>query len=277
MDHQLSRQRLQAIMPQLNDDQRDYIEQAVAIIGEAEKRKIPMRLLGSTAFLLNCPKHVSLYQALDRELTDIDLVAYAKHERDIERMLGETGFDIKGGRGVTMNVFLGRRIFVHKNGTSRNVDVFFDRLDFCHPIELRNRLDLSEYYTIALSDMLLEKMQIVEINEKDLKDTIILFLEHELGKDERSTINVDRITQLLGEDWGFYYTVTTNLKKVKSYCHRFDILTAEQKARVGDQVEKLLGIIENKPKSLKWKLRARVGTKKRWYNEVGEGYREIGE
>jgi hypothetical protein len=277
MDVQLIDSRLNAIMPQLNDEQRDYIDQAVALIDEAEKRGIHMRLLGSTAVLLNCPKHVRLFQSLNRVLTDIDLVAYGSQEREIERMLSDLGFNVKGGRGVTMNVFTGRRIFQPISGTKRSVDVFFDKLDFCHPIEFKGRLDLSGYYTITLSDLVLEKMQIVEINEKDLKDTIIIFLEHSLGSDEKNEINLDRITKPLGEDWGFYYTVTTNLNKVKSYSLRFDVLTEEEKARVAERIDKLLELIESKPKSLKWKLRARVGTKTRWYQEVGEGYREIGQ
>jgi hypothetical protein len=275
MDLTAAHQRLEKILPKLDEGQRSYIEEAVAIIEEGEKRGLAMRLLGSTAFLLNCPNHVELYQALARELTDIDLVAYLKKDKDIERMMSDLGYLVKGGRGVTMGVFLTRRIFTHSSGARRSVDIFFDKLDFCHPIEFQGRLDLSGYYTITLSDLLLEKMQIVEINEKDLKDTIILLLEHQFGRNEASEINTDRITKLLSDDWGFYYTVTVNLGKVKAYCQQFDILTAEQKAHVGAQVDSLLNVIENKPKAFGWKMRARVGTKKRWYNEVAEGYREI--
>jgi hypothetical protein len=275
MDLELARQRLNEIYPKLNEDQKGYMDEAIALIEEAEKRKIPMRLLGSTAFLLNCPNHVALYQAMERPLTDIDLVAYLKQDREIEKMLDEMGYVVKGGRGVTMGVFLTRMIFVHKSGARRSVDVFYDKLDFCHPIEFKNRLDLSGFYTITLADLLLEKMQIVEINEKDLKDTVMLLLEHEFGTDEKTTINLDRITRLLAEDWGFYHTFTTNLNKVKAYGQTLDVLRPDEKARLNQQVDRLEEILEMVPKSLKWKMRARVGTKKRWYNEVGEGYREI--
>ena len=277
MDLASSRSRLAAIKPSLTDDQKSYMSEAISLIEAAEERHIPMRLLGSTAFLLNCPNQVALFQAMERPLTDIDLVAYLKQDKAVEQLLGELNYVVKGGRGVTMNVFLTRRIYVHRDGGRRDVDIFYDKLDFCHPIDFRDRLDVSGYYTVPLSDLLLEKMQIVQINEKDIKDTVILLLEHELGKDESTNIGTQRIVNLLGNDWGFYYTVSTNLKKVKTYAHDIATLNSEQTVRVNQQVDKLLTLLDDMPKSRKWKLRSKVGTKKRWYNEIGEGYRECSE
>jgi len=77
------------------------------------------------------------------------------------------------------------------------------------------RLEI-DYPTISLADLLLEKMQIVKLNEKDILDTIVMLREHDVGEGDKETINSDRVSGLLSDDWGFYYTVTTNLGKIKS-------------------------------------------------------------
>jgi len=112
-------------------------------------------------------------------------------------------------------------------------------------------------------------MQIVRINEKDIKDTLALLLEHEMGKSDKETIDVELITKTLSEDWGFYYTVTTNLGKVRTFMDTYK-LTEEDRAVINKKLDTLISAIENQPKSLRWKLRAKVGTKQKWYNEVEE-------
>jgi hypothetical protein len=113
-------------------------------------------------------------------------------------------------------------------------------------------------------------MQIVKINPKDIKDTIIMLREHEVGDGEKEMFNTPYIVKLLADDWGYYYTVTTNLNQVKSFLGEFEVLTAEDRQDVAAKVDKLLQAIEEAPKSMKWKMRARLGTKQKWYNEVEE-------
>lgn len=125
-----------------------------------------------------------------------------------------------------------------------------------------------DFPTITPSDLLLEKMQIVQITEKDLKDTMILLREHEIKEHENDVINTKYIAKLLSNDWEFYYTVTTNLKKTKEFLNFFDALTDEDKNIISEKIDKLLDYIEREPKSLKWKARAKIGTRKKWYREV---------
>jgi hypothetical protein len=116
-------------------------------------------------------------------------------------------------------------------------------------------------------------MQIVEINLKDFKDTIVLLLEHDLGRpgsNSEKTIDTDYIVNLMASDWGFYYTFTTNLNRVKEHVDQFDALASPDKDVIRSRIDELINLIEASPKSLKWKLRARVGTKKLWYQEVSE-------
>jgi hypothetical protein len=123
----------------------------------------------------------------------------------------------------------------------------------------------------------LEKLQIVEINEKDLKDLVVLLLEHPVGEHgEDGSFDSDYFVGLLAKDWGFYYTVSLNFDRIRRYMQTISELSEEQRSLIAGRIDELWGLVETAPKSVKWKLRARVGTSRRWYQEVGEGYRELG-
>jgi hypothetical protein len=113
-------------------------------------------------------------------------------------------------------------------------------------------------------------MQIVKINEKDVIDTIMLLLEHDLGDGDRETINMARIGQMCADDWGLWRTVTMNLEKVKQLAQGYAALEDGDKARVSDQVDAALGRIEAAPKTMGWRLRSRVGDRVKWYKDVDE-------
>jgi hypothetical protein len=124
--------------------------------------------------------------------------------------------------------------------------------------------------SIPLAELLLEKMQIVQINEKDVIDTIMLLLEHELGDIDKETINIGRVAQLCANDWGLWRTTTLNLEKVRSLAHGYEQLTAEEKAHVQAKTEAALKRIEAEPKPMAWRLRDRVGDRVKWYKDVDE-------
>jgi hypothetical protein len=254
----------------------DYMGEAKAIIRAADERGLHLRLLGALAVIERCPQSVWLLEKTNRVLTDVDFMGYDREIRKVEVMFAELGYEVLGGRGVTMDVWVGRRIFHDPTGERRRVDVFLDRLDFCHPLELKGRL-ARHPVTIPLTDILLEKLQIVEINEKDLKDLVVLLLEHPPGDgDQDRSFDVGYVVDLLSGDWGFYYTVSLNLNRIRRYMDKVLDLTEEQRSLVGERIDSIWGAVEAAPKSLKWKLRARVGPSRRWYQEVGEGYRELG-
>jgi hypothetical protein len=149
------------------------------------------------------------------------------------------------------------------------VDVFFDELFFCHPIPLRDRLAL-DYPTITPTDLLLEKMQIVELNPKDVKDSLVLLLEHPLDSEKPDAIDGAYIARLLAGDWGFYYTVTRNLEKLHHHIADYGALGRGEGELVGQRLNELRKTIEEEPKTSKWKLRARIGPRVKWYQEVAE-------
>lgn len=254
----------------------EYINEAEAIIAAAAERGLHLRLLGALAVIKQCPGGIWVLEKTNRVLTDLDFMGYEKEIGKVEAMFKDLGYEVLGGRGVTMDVWVGRRIFHDPSGTRRRVDVFLDRLDFCHPIELKGRLDLDPV-TISLTDILLEKLQIVEINEKDLKDLVVLLLEHDVAeRHEPGRFDLSYITELLCSEWGFYYTVSLNFHRIRRYMETIPEMTPEHKAVIGGRLNAIWQHVEAAPKGLRWKVRARVGPSRRWYKEVGEGYRELG-
>jgi hypothetical protein len=236
------------------------------IVKAAQERSLNLRLLGAIAFQLHCPKYNYLTAKLRRGLSDVDFAAYSAERHPIDRMMREFGYS---DQPMITALFGDRRMIWDNKSNGMHVDIFFDKLDMNHEIDFDGRLEL-DTLTIPLADMLLEKMQIVHINEKDIVDTIMLIREHRVGNVAPETIDAGYISKLLSNEWGFYYTVTTNLKTIEKALERYPELTEADRADVQTKIGALLERLEKEPKSLAWKLRAKVGPKTKWYKEVEE-------
>ncbi|MEM2143616.1 MAG: hypothetical protein QXS20_06410 [Candidatus Thorarchaeota archaeon] len=246
----------------------DYQAEAKRIVDAASSRGFILRILGCLAFRIQCPEYVDLHKSMGREVTDIDFAAYYKDMGKIRNLfrddLGYTFVPPGFARATTL-----RDLFINPK-TNFKVDVFYDQLEFCHKIELKKgrRLDVDPY-TLPLAELFLEKTQIVEINAKDLKDLIILFLAHDISDTlDDSRINGKYIAKILSDDWGFYHTVTENLKKFQDFVSGESALSEEQRELIRQRSLKLFQLIENEPKTGGWKRRAAIGTKQRWYKIV---------
>jgi hypothetical protein len=235
------------------------------ILAGAEKNGIMIRLLGALAFDLRCPKYADLRRALGRQLSDLDYMALSKQWEQIVKLLTGLGYSFDERRAMLHG--LDRVIFFHPNGL--RVDIFFDQLDMCHKVDFRNRLTIDPQ-TISLADLLLEKLQIVRITEKDIIDCIILFLEHPISETDEG-INARYIAARLSSDWGFYYTATHNLQRFRDeFLTHYALITEPHRQIVRTRMDQMLQYIQAEPKTLKWKLRAQVGTSLKWYKDVGE-------
>jgi hypothetical protein len=242
----------------------DFVMTTRSLISAAEREGLRLRLLGSLAFRFHCPGHVDYLDAMERELTDIDFAASGKDRRELRRFFDGLGYIEDKDVLVTME---GARYSYRHPENDIGVDIFFDRLDFCHPVELADRLTLDSP-TISLGDLVLEKVQIVEINEKDIKDLIVCLLEHDLGAQDRELVDADYVAGVLSKDWGFHYTAATNFEKVKAFLPKYAVLSDDHRRLVQSRINALLERIHAAPKSMRWKARARVGTRMRWYKEV---------
>lgn len=225
-----------------------------------------MRVIGSLAFQMHCQKFGHLQAAMGRAYTDIDFAAYSKQSKEIQELMTSLGY--QENREVFI-VSEGERAIFDKLGTGLHVDIFYEKLDFCHAIYWKDRLEVDSP-TIPLAELLLEKTQIVRINEKDVIDMIMLLLEHPLGGIDNETVNIDRVAKLCADDWGLWRTTTMNLEKIRALAQGYEQLTPEQKEKVAEQIKLAMAHIEQEPKPMKWKLRAQVGDRMKWYKDVDE-------
>ncbi len=166
-----------------------------------------------------------------------------------------------------------RRLIFQDIDNQRRIDVFLDVFEMCHRLDFRDRL-LLDKMTIPLADLLATKLQVVEVTEREYRDMIALLIDHEVGdSDAPEVINGQYLAQLCAADWGTYKTFTINIANILNALAQYD-LEAEDRQIVRNQLQNLSKMIEGAPKSIRWKARARVGEKKRWY-ELPEADKKI--
>jgi hypothetical protein len=253
-----------------------FLNEAKRIVEEATKQKIVLRIMGALGIRLHSLELSDFHKNLTRlgtgaaEFTDIDIMSEEKYRSRMKTFFESIDY-VPDKTYYVIHVWSLRHIY-HKLNEKISVDVFFDKLDMCHTIDLRNRLEV-DYPTIPLADLLLEKLQIVNINEKDIKDVIVLLKAHNVGDSDEETINADYIAKLLSKDWGFWYTVMMNLNKVRSFARRYaneGLIKEDYLQDIHSKIDQIVQFIENTPKTLAWKMRAKIGTKKKWYRDVEE-------
>jgi hypothetical protein len=197
---------------------------------------------------------------LARRYVDIDLVGLSKQSSAIKKFFAGLGYIPRD----KFNAMYGdRRLIFNDPEHQRRVDVFLDVFQMCHNLDLKDRLRL-DGWTIPAADLLATKLQIIEINQKDYKDIVAILLDHEIGSSDANMINGEYLAKLCGGDWGIYKTFTTNLGKLSEAMSSIGL--DEDRPVVEERIGKLSKMIEDEPKSLKWKLRARVGERTPWYN-----------
>jgi hypothetical protein len=237
----------------------------LALAGElirvAEEQGTRLRALGGLGIALRAP---DAHPALRREFADIDIAAARKGRGDVTAALERAG--LEGEREFNALQGARRQIWwTPDRGT--HVDVFLGEFAMCHSLDLDQRLP-PDHPALAAADLLLMKLQVVELNHKDVTDAAALLTTHRLGEtDAAGSINRQRIVEVLAADWGFYTTATDNLERLPELVSALDPelarTVAEAAAQIRDEVEAA-------PKSRAFKLRARVGRRKRWYEVPDE-------
>jgi hypothetical protein len=238
----------------------------LAALQQPENQHMVMRLIGALAFRTHCPQFGYIQDALGRKFTDIDFASYRRFSRDVMRLLIELGYQEEK---MVTQLFGDSRMLFNDPVYGRHIDIFYEQLNFCHPVVFSGRLEVEEL-TLPLAEMLLEKMQIVKINEKDLIDSIMLLREHAIGDSDQETIHAGVIARILGDDWGFWRTVTANLKLLDEMLDSYGGLKGEDRQIVRERIHQLQDRIESYPKTAKWKLRSRIGERVKWYKDVEE-------
>jgi hypothetical protein len=246
-----------------------FLDEARRLVDDAQRQGLYLRVMGPIALHFHFPQYVDLYYKLERlgerVFTDIDFASYGKFRGKMVDFFHNQGYEIE----KQAMLVLGQQRHIYFGGAVPMIDIFYDALDMNHKVDYTHRLELHPY-CVTLTDLLLQKLQIVQINEKDLKDCLLLFTASPVDTTDTGAINASYVAKIMANDWGFCYTSTMNLEKVKKIAEMVPALTPEQRVTICSRVDQVLSVIENEPKSLKWKMRARTGAKKQWYNEVAD-------
>jgi hypothetical protein len=241
----------------------DLMPAAVELIEAGNARGVPLRLVGGLAVRYLTPD----FPPRTRAGQDLDFATSSDFKRPLIEYLEERGFF--GDR--RFNSLHGHKQMYFQTAEGRALDVMVDKLEMCHVLEFKNRLDRLSV-TLDVADLLLTKLQIVELNHKDAQDIIYLMSAFPVAEgDEPGTVSLGRVTTVT-DDWGWWRTVTMNLDKVR------DLASGEAASLVPsgaphnpvEQIGHVRSAIDDAPKSLKWKLRAKVGDRKKWYLEPEE-------
>jgi hypothetical protein len=238
------------------------LEEAVSICTAAAAEQITERLAGGLAIQYLTPGFPP--RGGDRQ--DLDLAIQASARKPLTQFLGSLGYE--GDKNF--NALYGhKQLYFQSARTNRSLDVLVDRLHMCHTVEFKGRLGRMPV-TLDVSDLLLTKLQIVELNEKDAQDVLYLVSAYPVKEgDEPGTIGLGRILPLVATDWGWFRTVTMNLERITALASGGDGqgLVPQGGEHPGvEQISALAKAIEAVPKSMRWKARARVGDRVRWYD-----------
>ncbi len=238
------------------DPLEDPIDEAQRLAEAAKSKKLSLKLLGGAGVHLHSPS--AQKAPLKRKYGDLD---YAISKRDRKAAL-----DFFPGLGYEanerFNLMQGeRRLCFYDSTNGRQVDVFIDVFRMSHVIDLRGRLD-HDGPCASPSDLLLSKLQIYEMNRKDLVDLVALVLDHpvEAGWGDE-VIDAGYVARVAADDWGMYRTLQVNTEKLRAALAELDVDRELVRSRLDD----LWSAIEANPKGLKWKLRAQVGDRLQWY------------
>jgi hypothetical protein len=235
----------------------DIVAEGERLVDLASSDGVGLRLLGGVAVRLHAPE---LPPAFDREYKDLDFVAPKGSASETDRFLRDAGYEPHTAFNALNQK---ERMLFFDTAHNRQVDVFVGAFRMCHEIPLNDRLRVQDR-TVPLAELLLTKLQIIELNEKDVRDALLLVHGHPVADEDGDAINGARIAELCAGDWGLWRTITENVAKVREHAGSYDV-PEDAQTRMAARLQEVLDRIESEPKSRGWKLRAKIGERKRWY------------
>ena len=247
-------------------DWADLSAEAVRIVSEAGEAGVTLRVIGSAGIRLHCRAPGEVMDLLGRPAKDIDFVVPEKHRKGMRRYLESRGY--VADRDLLIAMEGTRYSFTHAaNGTE--VDVFVERLNFCHTIEIRSRLH-QHPITLPVEELMLSKLQIIEMTLTDVMDVGVILATHRVGGGGLEAIDGAHIARLLAGDWGFHHTATRNLRRIADLVGSTVDIGPAENAQIQEGARRLLEVIDAEPKSTRWRLRDKIGERKQWWQDVDE-------
>lgn len=255
-------------MTQTMTDQRTPIEpdieaEAARLLAEIERAELAARLIGGMAIRLLAAER--LHPAFERPIQDLDFILAKRHRREFDRLIIGAGYVPQ----EEFNALHGaRRLLYHDLVHERQIDVFVEAFAMCHALPLVDRIP-ARPHTLPPAEILMTKLQIVELNAKDRGDLYAVLHSHEVGAESDDGIDIERIVALTANDWGLQHTFELNLARLRAALAE-QPFSPEEESSVRQRIDALAQALEQAPKTRKWKLRAKVGERKRWYDEPEE-------
>ena len=234
----------------------DVASEGRRLLTRAEEEGVPLRLLGGVAIRLRASTQPPA--AFARPYADLDFVTAKRAAAPATALFRSESYVPH----VAFNALHGgERLLFFDEEHDRQVDVFVGSFAMCHRIPLDERLQVDPI-SIPLAELLLTKLQVIELNEKDVRDTLALLHDHPVGDADGEMLNAGRVAALCAADWGLWRTITENLRACRAFADAYDV---PDRALLDVRLDALLARIEAEPKSRAWRLRAKIGDRKRWY------------
>ncbi len=265
-------------------------EEGQRLAEAANSAGLPLLLVGGVAVWVRCPS--ARGGELARSYGDADFVGRGSDRKAITAFMIDQGYEpdkmFNAIHGAT-------RLNYHDPARDRPIDVLLDKFVMAHELDLRDAVrsagggggggdddddddagsdDGGARLTLPLADLLLTKLQVVSLNHKDLVDICALLLDHGFGErdgdgDGLGAISMPRILAVTRSDWGFEHTIHRTLATLRERIREFE-LPADAAATIVRHADELDAALDAAPKSMAWKMRARVGERVKWYEEPEE-------
>ena len=187
----------------------DIVAEAGRLLEAAAEADVPVRLVGGLAVRAHLPAGAA--PVISRDYKDIDLVTLKGKSRAVTAFMTDQGYEADRVFNTTNGH---RRLLYYDVPHQRQVDVFVGAFEMCHSIPITERIDLHPT-AVPLAELLLTKMQIVELNAKDQSDIITMLYHHDVGDGDDGIINAKRVAQLCAADWGLWRTTKMNVERTR--------------------------------------------------------------
>ena len=243
--------------------QPDVLLEGTRLLRAADEQSLPLRLIGGVAVRVRARGR--MHRAFERTYGDLDFVTGRKASGAAQRFFRQAGYEPQ----VTFNALNSKeRLLFMDEANDRQVDVFVGSFSMSHTIPLQGRIEV-DAETVPLAELLLMKLQVHELNEKDVRDALAILHVHPVGESDGDSVNGARVAGLCASDWGLWRTITANLDTCMAHMDRYELDAVdgeELRGRLGALRER----IDAEEKSRAWRLRAKIGERKRWYETPEE-------
>jgi hypothetical protein len=231
--------------------------EAARLLDAARDQHAILRLIGGLAISWICPS--AGRPPLARDYVDLDFATTAKDGAALDALMKAHGYEPDE---MFNTVHGASRLYYHDRSNDRHVDVFVDVMQMCHRLRFSERIELMKS-TLTPSDLLLTKLQIVQINHKDVLDLMALLYDQQLVDGAPDALDPTFLGTLWGRDWPLWRTSQLTLAKVRTEID--EILPEGMRQMVKERIAQLEEVLVTGNKSLAWRLRARIGDRLRWY------------